>query len=86
MDRQGFHYIFEEMLPEATTANPTSIDVSLDDKVLKYGLRSPNSIGSHIEQNFELFNVDDTRPESGFLAILREICTLYVGAWELTIP
>lgn len=55
------------------SANLTSIELSLDDSVLSCVLRGPNLLGTHIEENFELFNVDETRPESGSLAILRQI-------------
>lgn len=47
------------------------IDLSLDDTVLKYGLRGPDLLGDHTEEAFELFDIDDTRPDSGSLAILR---------------
>lgn len=52
-------------------ANLTSINLSLDDTVLKYLLHGPNLLGSHIEEDFELFQIDETRPGSGSLAILR---------------
>ncbi|KAF6230162.1 hypothetical protein HO133_004501 [Letharia lupina] len=39
-------------------ANLTFIDLSLDDTVLKYVLHGPNLLGSHIEEEFELFEID----------------------------
>ena len=47
------------------------IDLSLDDTVLKYLLRGPNLLDSHIEEDCELYHIDDVRAESGSLAILR---------------
>lgn len=51
--------------------NPTFIDLSLDDTVLKYLLCGPNLLECHVEEDFQLFHIDETWPESGSLAILR---------------
>ena len=56
---------------EAATANFKVIDLSLDDTVLKYLLRGPNLLDSHINEDCELYHIDDVAPESGSLAILR---------------
>ena len=48
-----------------------SIKLSLDDTVLSHGLHGLNLPVRQTEENFELFDIDDTRPESGSLAILR---------------
>lgn len=55
------------------TANLTSINLSLDNTVLKFGIRGPNLLGSHIEEYFELFDVDQIIPDTGSLAILCQI-------------
>ena len=47
------------------------IDLSLDDTVLKYLVRGPNLLDSHIKVDCELYHIDDVRPESESLAILR---------------
>lgn len=49
------------------------IQLSLDDTVLNYFLPSGISLDSQTEEHFELSQVDDIRPESGPLAILRQI-------------
>ena len=62
--------------------NLTFLDLSLDDNVLKYLIRGPNLLESHIEEDFELFGVDKTTYESGSLAILRWRQSLYPGCVE----
>ena len=52
-------------------ANLKVIDLSLDDTVLKYLLRGPNLLDGHINEDCELYHIDDVTPESGSLAILR---------------
>lgn len=47
------------------------INLSLDDTVLNYGLHGLNLPVRQTEEDFKLFDLDDTRPESGSLAILR---------------
>ena len=47
----------------------TPIQLSLDDTVLSHGLRGPNLLSD--EENLEFFNIDETRPESGSMAVLR---------------
>ena len=47
------------------------IDLSLNDTVLKYLLRGPDLLDSDIEEDCELYHIDDVRPETGSLAILR---------------
>lgn len=47
----------------------TPIQLSLDDTVLSHGLRGPNLLSD--EGNLEFFNIDETRPESGSMAVLR---------------
>ena len=49
------------------------IDLSLDDTVLEYRLHGPNLLDSHIQEDCELYHMDDVRPESGSLAILRQL-------------
>lgn len=56
-----------------TPANLTPISMSLDNAVLSSVVRGPNLLGSQIEENFELFDIDQPRPDSGSLAILRQI-------------
>lgn len=53
---------------EAT--NLTFLDLSLDDHVLKYLIRGANLLDGHVEEAFELFEVDETRHESGSSAVL----------------
>ena len=65
-------------------ANFKFIDLSLDDHVLMYGLRGPSLLDSHIEEDFGLCTIHEIQPESGSFAILREIWSLYMHAWELT--
>lgn len=68
------------------SANLHVIKLSLDDTVLQYLLCSPNLLGDHIEEDFEIFDPHDTRPESASSAILRQSYSLYRGVSELTMP
>ncbi|CAD6583145.1 MAG: hypothetical protein ASARMPREDX12_001186 [Alectoria sarmentosa] len=51
-------------------ANLIFIDLSLDNTVLKFLIRGPNRLDSHIEEDFELYDIHETRPDSGSWAIL----------------
>ena len=48
-----------------------SIQLSLDDTVLSHGLHGLNLPVRQTDEDFKLFDLDDTRPESGSLAVLR---------------
>lgn len=50
--------------------NLTFLDLSLDDNVLKYLIRGPNLLDVHVEEAFELFEIDETRHGSGSMAVL----------------
>lgn len=39
------------------------IDLSLDDNIVKYHIHCPNLLDSHIQEDFELFEVDENRHE-----------------------
>ena len=58
--------------------NLTLLHLSLDDSVLKYLIRGSNLLENHVEEAFELLEADDTRNESGSLAVLCWIQSLYV--------
>lgn len=58
------------------------LDLSLDDHVLKYLVRGPNLLESHIEEDFELLRVDEIIYQSGSLAILRSRQSLYTSCVE----
>ena len=60
--------------------NLTLLDLSLDDNVLKYFIRCPNLLDSHIQEKFELLKVDENRHETGSQAILCWIESFYI-AW-----
>lgn len=64
------------------TTKLTFLDLSLDDDALKYLIRCPNLLQSHIEEDFELLGVDETIYESGSLAILRWRQSLYCACLE----
>ena len=74
---------------ESTNHNFKPLDLSFDDKTLNYLIRGPNTLGSHVEEDFELFDLselDETRHESGSSAILRWRHSLHMSVLKLTMP
>lgn len=62
--------------------NLTFLDLSLDDNLLEYLIRGPNLVESHIQEDFELLRVHETKYESGSMAILRWRQSLHTGSVE----
>ena len=50
--------------------NFTFLDLSLDDTLLQYLIRCPNLLDGHIQEKFEVLDVDENRHKTGSKAIL----------------
>ena len=63
--------------------NPTFLDLSLDDKVLKYHILCPNLLDSHIQEDFKLLDVDVNTHETGSQASQAILCWIesFYIAW-----
>ena len=71
---------------ESANAAFLYLTLSLDDNIISYLLHGPNLLDSHIEENIHLYDIEETRPGSGSLAILRWMQSFHTAVLKLTVP